>query len=162
MLYFVFVQSNVDDGLIVWGSATTSPLKPTQINIKKTIRKMLFKKSNHPTEPLINFDKLKLLKMGIFMWEVLHDEVPQTLKNHFSIRERNLGNQDLKFRLAIANTNLFKSDTVYQGPKLWNTINSDIRSKKVFLRLKLPYNNYLLQNINEKIIFLTLVYFLFI
>ena len=95
MLYFAFVQPNIDYGLIVWGSATPSALKPIQTNIKKTIRKMLFKKSNHPTEPLfqklniLDFEKLKLLKIGIFMWKVLNDKVPQTLKDHFSIRERN-------------------------------------------------------------------------
>ena len=41
---------------------------------------MLFKKVNHPTKlwfqkPNIpNFDRLKLLKTGIFMWKVLNDE----------------------------------------------------------------------------------------
>ena len=67
MLYFAFVQpnANIDYGLIVWGSTMPSALKPIQTNIKKTIRKMLFKKSNHPTELLFqklnifNFDKLK-------------------------------------------------------------------------------------------------------
>ena len=58
---------------------------------------MLFKKSNHPTElffqklNILDFDKLKLLKIGIFMWKVLNDEVLQTLKDHFSIKERNYG-----------------------------------------------------------------------
>ena len=69
MLYFAFVQPNIDYGLIVWGSATPSALKPIQTNIKKTIRKMLFKKSNHPTEPLfqklniLDFEKLNYLKL---------------------------------------------------------------------------------------------------
>ena len=35
MLYFAFVQPNIDYGLIVWGSATPSALKPIQTNIKK-------------------------------------------------------------------------------------------------------------------------------
>ena len=52
MLYFTFVQPNIDYDLIVWGSATPSALKPIQTNIKKTLRKMLFKKSNHPIELL--------------------------------------------------------------------------------------------------------------
>ena len=49
MLYFAFVQPNINYGLIVWGSAMPSALKPIQTNIKKTIRKMLLKKTNHPT-----------------------------------------------------------------------------------------------------------------
>ena len=81
-----------------------SALKPIQTNITKAIRKMLFKKSNYPTETLfqklniLNFEKLKLLKIGIFMWTVLNDMVPQTLKDHFSIRERN-GYNIAKFHL---------------------------------------------------------------
>ena len=50
--YFVFVQTNTDYGLIVWGSTTPSALKPMQTNIKKTIRKILLKKSNHAAELL--------------------------------------------------------------------------------------------------------------
>ena len=42
MLYFAFVQPNIDYGLTVWGSAMPSALKPIQTNIKKTIRKMLY------------------------------------------------------------------------------------------------------------------------
>ena len=89
-----------------------SVLKPLQTSIKKTIRKMSFKKSNHPTEPLfqklniLNSEKLKLLKIGIFMWKVLNEKVPQTLKDDFSIRERNYGHNNAKFHLPLVNTNL--------------------------------------------------------
>ena len=109
---------------------------------------MLFKKSKRRTEPLlhelniIKFDKLELLKMGIFMWKVLDDEVLKTSKNHISIRERIYGNHNLKLYLPIVNTNLLKCD-IYQGPKLW-LYPPDIRSTKSFPAFKLAYNNYLL------------------
>ena len=109
---------------------------------------MLFKKSKRRTEPLlhelniIKFDKLELLKMGIFMWKVLDDEVWKTSKNHISIRERIYGNHNLKLYLPIVNTNLLKRD-IYQGPKLW-LYPPDIRSTKSFPAFKLAYNNYLL------------------
>ena len=69
MLYSAFVQPNIDYGLIVCGSATPSAIKLIQTSIKKTIRKMLFKKSNHPTEPpfqklnILDFEKLNYLKL---------------------------------------------------------------------------------------------------
>lgn len=109
---------------------------------------MLFKKSKRRTEPLlhelniIKFDKLELLKMGIFMWKVLDDEILKTSKNHISIRERIYGNHNLKLYLPIVNTNLLKRD-IYQGPKLW-LYPPDIRSTKSFPAFKLAYNNYLL------------------
>ena len=61
-----------------------SDLKP----VHKKTRKILFKKSNHLTELLfqklniLDFEKLKLLKIGIFVWKVLNDKVLQTLKDH--------------------------------------------------------------------------------
>ena len=152
MLYFAFVQPNIDYGLIVWGSATPSTLKPIQTNIKKTLRKMLFKKSNHSTELLfqklniLHFDKLKLLKIGIFTRKVLNDEVSQTLKDHFSIRERNHAYNNAKFHVQLANTNLFKQDIVYKGPKLWNSIPANIRNKVSLTTFKTTLNNYLLSN----------------
>ena len=93
---------------------------------------MLFK---HPTEPLfqkqnfLDFEKLKSLNIGIFIWKILNDKVPQTLKDHFSIRERKYGHSYAKFHLPLAKTKLFKRDIVYQGLKLWNSIPSDIKNK---------------------------------
>lgn len=74
------------------------------------------------------------------MWEVLHDEA--SLNNYFSIRERNYGNQNLKFHSPIANSNLFKSDIFHLGPKLWYPILSDITSQKGFRTFKAGYNSY--------------------
>ena len=113
---------------------------------------MLFKKSNHPTElffqklNILYFEKLKLLKIGVFMWKVLNDEVPQTLKDHFSIRERNYGHNNAKFHLPLANTNLFKRDITYQGPKLWNSIPANIKNNVSVPRFKTALKKYLLSN----------------
>ena len=100
-------------------------------------------KSNHPTGPLLfqklnilDFEKLKLLKIGIFMRKVLNDKVPQTLKDHFSIREKNYGHNNAKFHLPLANTNFFKQDIVYHGPKLWNSIPTNIKNKVSVLTFK--------------------------
>lgn len=122
---------------------------------------MLFKKSNHRTEPLlhelniIKFDKLELLKMGSFMWKVLDDEVLKTSKNQISIRERIYGNHNLKLYLPLVSTNLLKRD-IYQGPKLWNTIPPDIKRTKSFPAFKLACNNYLLSG-QWYVIFIRLV-----
>ena len=68
------------------------------------------------------------------MWKVLNDKVPQILKDHFSIRERNYGHINAK--LPLANTNLFKQDIVYHGPKLWNSIPTNIKNKVSVLTFK--------------------------
>ena len=72
-LFFAFVQPHIDYGLLVWGSATTSNLKPIKKKLQKAVRKILFKDRNQPTEPLfhelkvLDFDKHKLLTIISFM-----------------------------------------------------------------------------------------------
>ena len=80
------------------------------------------------------------------MRKVLNDEVPHILKDYFSIRERNYGHNNAKFHLPLANTNLFKRDIVYQGPKLWNSIPANIRNKVSVPTFKSALNKHLLSN----------------
>ena len=59
MLYFSFIQPHIDcDGLLIWGNAATTNIKPIKKKIEKAVRRMSFKKKLSPTEPL--FDKLKI------------------------------------------------------------------------------------------------------
>ena len=80
------------------------------------------------------------------MWKVLKDKVPQTLKDHVSIRERNYGHNNGKFHLPLANTNLFKQDIVYQGPKLCNSISTSIKNKVSVPTFKTALKMHLLSN----------------
>ena len=54
-----------------------------------------------------------------------------------------------KFYLPLANTNLFKRDIVYQGPKLWNSIPANIRNKVSVPTFKTALIKHLLSN-NQK------------
>ena len=56
-LFYAFVQPHIDCGLLVWGSATPTNLKPIKKNLQKAVRKILFKARNQPIEPL--FHELK-------------------------------------------------------------------------------------------------------
>ena len=44
MLFFTFIQPHIDHGLLIWGGATASNLKPIPSKLKEAIRKMSFKK----------------------------------------------------------------------------------------------------------------------
>ena len=53
ILFFTFIQPHIDYGLLIWGGAMASNLKPIQSKLKEAIRMMSFKKKNrHPAEPL--------------------------------------------------------------------------------------------------------------
>ena len=49
MLYFSFVQPHLDYGLLVWGGSNKCVTNPIRKNLKKAIRRMLFKKFNDST-----------------------------------------------------------------------------------------------------------------
>ena len=46
MLFFTFIQLHIYYGLLIWGGATASNLKPMQSKLKEAIRKMSFKKTD--------------------------------------------------------------------------------------------------------------------
>ena len=78
-LFYAFVQPHIDYGLLVWGSATPSNLKPIK-KLQKAVRKILFKNCKQPTEPLfhdhdlkvLDFDKHKFLTISSFMWQLTY------------------------------------------------------------------------------------------
>ena len=93
-LFYAFVQPHLDYGLLVWGSATSTNLKPIKKNLQKAIRKMLFKNRSHSVEPLfkdlkiLDFEKHKFLTISSFMWQLTYNNIPDTIKTAFKTRNR--------------------------------------------------------------------------
>ena len=102
-MFYAFVQPHINYGLLVWGSATPSNLKLIKKNLQKTVRKFIFKNRNQPTEPLFHelnfsdFDKHKFLKFSSFMWQLTYDNIPDTIKSSFDIRNTEYGESNLKY-----------------------------------------------------------------
>ena len=89
---------------------------------KEEVRKILFKYCNQPTEPLfrelkvLDFDKHKLLTISSFMWQLTYDNIPDTSKCSLSIRNRDYGENNLKYHIPNINLELIKRNILYQGP----------------------------------------------
>ena len=111
MLFFTFMQPHIDYGLLIWGGARASHLKPIQSTLKEAIRKMSFKKNRHPVKPLfkqhkiLNFEKQKTLVSACFMWRVANKEALSTITGQFSLKERVYGNKNVKFNISSARSN---------------------------------------------------------
>ena len=56
------------------------------------------------------------------MWRVANKEAPNTITGQFSLKGRVYGNKNVKFHISSARSNLVKRNIIYQGPKLWNSI----------------------------------------
>ena len=150
-LFYAFVQPHIDYGLLVWGSATPSNLKPIKKNLQKAVRKILFKNHNQPTELLfhelkvLDFDKHKFLTISSFMWQLTYDNIPDTIKSSFSIRNRDYGEHNLKYHIPNINLELLKRNIVYQGPRIWNSLKNDIKIKMSIFSFKKALKNKLLE-----------------
>ena len=147
----IFVQPHIDYGLLVWGNATPSNLKPIKKNLQKAVRKILFKNRNQPTEPLfhelkvLDFDKHKFLTISSFMWQLTYDNIPDTIKSSFNIRNRDYGEHNLKYHIPNINLELLKRNIVYQGPRIWNSLKNDIKIKMSIFSFKKALKNKLLE-----------------
>ena len=81
-LYFAFVQSYIDNGVILWGTAMKSTAKKLAQNLKKALRNILFKSYNAQSVPLskelniLSFYKQKTLAILQFMWKLYNNNIP--------------------------------------------------------------------------------------
>ena len=113
-LFYAFVQPHIDCGLLVWGSATPSNLKPIRKNLQNAARKILFKNRSQPTEPLfhelkvLDFDKHKFLTISSFMWQLTYDNIPDTIKSSFNIRNRDYGVNNRKYHIPNISSEILK------------------------------------------------------
>ena len=150
-LFYAFVQPHLDYGLLVWGSATSTNLKPIKKNLQKAIRKMLFKNRSHSIEPLfkvlkiLDFEKHKFLTISSFMWQLTYNNIPDTIKTAFKTRNRDYGENNLKYHLPNINSELLKRNIIYQGPKIRNSLKSNIKNKKSIYSFKRTLKNKLLE-----------------
>ena len=102
----------------------------------------MFKNCNQPNEPLfhelkvLDFDKHKFLTISSFMWQLLYDNTPDTIKSSFNIRHRYYEENNPKYHIPNISSELLKKNTVYQGSKIWNSLKYDIKIKKSIFSLK--------------------------
>ena len=142
MFYFSFVQPHLDYGLLVWN--------PIRKNLKKAIRRMLFKKFNDSAELLfkelniLDFHSQHNLIIGKFMWQVNNKEIPRNISKLFHVKDGIFGSENnIKYHIPSVNLNLIKKSVLFQGPKFWNEIPIDIRNKKSLVSFKSSYRKYL-------------------
>ena len=138
-LYYSMVHSHLEYGLLLWGAALKTYLKPLEIIQRKSIRLIANSNYNANTKPLFKeFNILTLcdlytLHISKFMFEFHHKTLPKSLSNIFisnhDIHNYNTRHRDdphiLHRRTAFAGQSL-----LHQGPKIWNETSREIKDSK--------------------------------
>ena len=87
-------------------------------------------------ENFLDFDKHKFLTISSSMWQLTYDNIPDTIKSSFNIRNRDYGVNNRKYHIPNISSEILKRNIVYQGPKIWNNLKNDIKTKKSILSFK--------------------------
>ena len=138
-LYYSMVHPYLEYGLLLWGAAHRTHLKPLEIIQRKSIRLINNSSYNAHTKPI--FKKINILTLcdlytlhiDKFMYEYHHNNLPNSLNNIFipnhDFHSYNTRHREdphiLSRRTAFAGKSL-----LHQGPKLWNEIPREIKDLK--------------------------------
>ena len=145
-LYFTFINSHTDYNLLNWGTAPPTTLETVSSKTRKAIRIISFKDKDEPALPLFKkhsilpLDKNLKLKQASFMWKFDNDMLPRSLASNFRTNRN---------KVALLHNRLETSANhiTYAGPKIWQALPTDIKSKAFPKSFNESVKKYLLQSI---------------
>ena len=138
----------VDYNLLNWGMAAPTNLHPVNLKLKKAMRIMSFvKDSDYPSAPL--FKDLKILpltqsieiKYAKYMWKLKNGVLPTCLSSNFTLNART------QYSTSFSRLESLKNFILYEGPKIWEKIPVNIRSKPSLTSFSNSLKSYFLDNL---------------
>ena len=138
---------------LAWGGTYKSNLQRIVILQKRALRIVSNSTYDAHTGPI--FKELKLLKfhdihsfqLGIFMFSFKYSTLPSKFNNFFLLNSQihNYNTRNAQsFRLPLCRTNTRKFSIYFQGPKFYNSLNSDITSSSSSASFKRKLKEFLL------------------
>ena len=144
-LYSSLISSYLNYGILAWGNAQSTLLNRLLLLQKKALRIICNVSPRSHANPL--FSKYKILKihdlytyqLGQFMYNYNTNTLPRIFDSMFP-RNQSFHNyptrQSNEFHLPLLRTLLAQNTFIYTGPKLWNSLESDIKDAKSLYSFK--------------------------
>ena len=134
-LYYALIYPFLIYGIITWGNTYPTTIQPLSVLQKKAVRIMTFSKFDEHSSPL--FKKLNIIKLikyhiSIFMFKFHNQLLPSVFNSYFTSVE-NIHSYNTRatakkcYYLPKARTNYGLFSVRYQGPKVWNMIEQQIK-----------------------------------
>ena len=152
-LYYALIYPFLTYGIIIWGNAYESILKPVFTLQKKAMRIITFSQFDTHSGPLfkslqvIKFYDLVTLYVAIFMYKFHNQLLPTTFHSFFT-KVIDIHKYNTRFAakqsyyLPYVRTNYGKFNIRFIGPSIWNSLDSDIKLSSLSMfkkRLKEQY-----------------------
>ena len=158
-VYHALVHSYVRYGIIVWGTASKTALKPLQTVVNRALRIMCFAPlGRFDANPLYEIlDILKIediysLEVGKYMYKVERNLLPVTIANYFTIRQPSQHRYNLRSRNTPEPTTInyktsFGERSIQKtGNNIWRSVPDDIKESENKNSFKTLYKKFLLLN----------------
>ena len=143
-LYYSLVYPFLIYGIIVWGNTYQTTLSPLYVLQKKVVRIIIFEKVDALSSPI--FKCLGILKLSdlvtfyvsIFMHKFYQQLLPSVFDNFF-VDVRDLHTYNTRFAakhsyyVPKVRTNFGKFSIRFQGPKVWNSLEKNIKAYSISL-----------------------------
>ena len=146
-LYYAFINPHIDYNLLNWSLSSETNLNSVNINMKKALRIMCFKKRDEHSLPLFKelgilpFDKAIQLRQGKFMWKLVNNYLPQSLSSNFTTHSITVRSQ---FAMPAPRLELASRHISYAGIRVWNEIPHRIKQIKTQKAFSITLQQYLL------------------
>ena len=157
-VYHALVNSYVRYGIIAWGSASNSALKPLQTLINKAIRIITFAPfGNIDLSPaykqlnLLSIEKTYHFEIAKFTYKLKKNLLPTSLGNYFELSsDQQTHNHFVRNRSRpirfLSKTKTGEKSIQYNSFQLWKEIPLDIKGSQTFNIFKKSYKKYLLES----------------
>ena len=149
-LYFALIHPYLNNGLSVWGSATTNHLTPVFKLQKRAIRAITFSRYRDHSAPLFKslnilpLEKLYLYNIALIMYKRHDNLLPGVIESVFIKRQTpsiKLTRQHGSLQVPLIFSRAFNNSLTVTGPRLYNsllhevTINCSLHKYKKSLKL---------------------------
>ena len=134
-LYFTLIYPYLTYCNIIWTSTYITNLNNLKISQKKAIRVITKSPVNSHTKPLftqhnlLNITQLRFMQTCEFMYRYHNNLLPPSFSSYFNQLPHTINVRNKHdYRSIYARTNIRKMSIRYQGPLLWNSLPSSIRT----------------------------------
>ena len=156
-VHHALIHSYLRYGVVVWGKASKTALKPLNTVVNRALKIMTFlpfgrvdMKPVYECLKILNVEKVCLLETSKFLFKSNNDILPTVIGNYFEVRN-NSGVPGLRPRNDVSPeivSRLISSEKSIQhrGIKVWGSIPDEIKQSESLILFKKKYKKYLLEN----------------
>ena len=160
-VYHALVHSYLRYGILIWGHAAQSVLKPLQVSVNRAVRIMTFApfgsldlKPIYKQLKILNVSKTSLLETGKFEYKARNDLLPVTIGNYFLASSDSIPQHSYNLRssnstappILLSEIKTGEKPLQFIGAQIWNGLKPEIKGCESLNAFKKAYKKFLIDS----------------